>query len=200
MAKKKVRDVAGPSYITPDLWRLAKPIDSFHHDPHNARLHPERNAAALRASLEQYGQMKPIVVQKQGMIIRAGNGLVEAARELGWEQVAAVVFEAEDLRAIGFALADNRTAELSEWDPIELSAMVDVLEDCDLIGWEPPELEALLGNAEIVIPEDAGPADPDDGVGDVVVEIRFSVEIRDEALAAIKGALSSFDGVTIGVA
>jgi ParB-like chromosome segregation protein Spo0J len=42
-------------------------------DPENARKHDKRNLDAIAASLEKFGQRKPIVVMPTGVIL-AGNG------------------------------------------------------------------------------------------------------------------------------
>ena len=42
-------------------------------DPANARKHSERNIESIMASLRRFGQQKPIVVDKSG-VVRAGNG------------------------------------------------------------------------------------------------------------------------------
>ena len=49
-------------------------------------------------------------------IVRAGNGQMMAAKRLGWTHIAAVIVEENDKDAIAFAIRDNRTAELAEWD------------------------------------------------------------------------------------
>lgn len=91
------------------------PIDSVSPDPANVRLHPERNLQAITASLRRFGQQKPIVVDKHG-VVRAGNGTLAAAKALGWTEIDVVVTNLEGVDATAFAIADNRTAELAEWD------------------------------------------------------------------------------------
>jgi len=98
-----------------------RPIDSLTLDPENARLHPERNKAAIRDSLNRYGQQKPIVVDSNG-VIRAGNGVYTVAKEMGWEQLQVVVSDLSDAELRAFAIADNRAGELSEWDEDALTA------------------------------------------------------------------------------
>ena len=71
------------SHIALPLRPLAVSIDSLNLDPANARLHDEKNLAAIKGSLARFGQRLPLVVQKQGMIVRAGNGRVVAAKMLG---------------------------------------------------------------------------------------------------------------------
>ena len=137
------------SHIAEPLRGLAVPIASLVPDPANARRHPERNLAAVRASLAAYGQRKPLVVRRSGMIVEAGNGTLEAARALGWSHVAAVLVDDDAVAATGFALADNRSAELAEWDEAALGDLLAGLraEDVDLggLGWDEEEAERLLG-------------------------------------------------------
>jgi hypothetical protein len=51
---------------------------------------------------------KPLVVQKQGMIVRKDNGRLMAAKRLGWERIAAL--DEDDVAAAARAIADNRAA------------------------------------------------------------------------------------------
>ncbi len=83
--------------------------------PANPRLHDERNLNAIKDSLTRYGQQKPVVVDTKNVVI-AGNGTVAAARELGWKTIGIVRTELTGNLAKAFAIADNRTSELSRWD------------------------------------------------------------------------------------
>ena len=68
----------------------------------------------------------------------AGNGTMAAAEELGWEEieVTRVPFRSPD-EARAFALADNRTGELAQWNvPVLLQA----LESLALEGWRLEEV------------------------------------------------------------
>jgi hypothetical protein len=91
------------------------PIDSISQDPANARKHDERNLTAIRDSLRAFGQQKPIVVDQREIVI-AGNGTLEAAKRLGWTEIAIVRTKLDNTQATAFGIADNRTAELAEWD------------------------------------------------------------------------------------
>lgn len=114
-------------------------------DPANARRHPERNLEAIKASLERFGQLKPVVALEDGTVV-AGNGTLEAARRLGWARLAAVTLKGRDAaRARAYALADNRTAELAEWDGALLISAIEDLEDAGedpaALGFEPADLK-----------------------------------------------------------
>lgn len=107
--------------IHASLATLAVDIATLTPDPRNARLHSERNLDEVAKSYEKHGQRKPIVVQRVAddgtpMVIRAGNGQVAAAKKLGWTHIAATIVDESDREAIAFAIRDNRTAELAEWD------------------------------------------------------------------------------------
>jgi len=104
------------------------PVDSLTHDPKNARKHPEANLSAIAKSLSEFGQRKPIVVTGDGVVV-AGNGTLQAARDLGWDMIASVQVPDDwsDEKVQAFALADNRVAELAEWDAVALMEQANVL-------------------------------------------------------------------------
>jgi phage gp29-like protein len=115
-------DDAALAHITPSLRALAVPIDSITPDPRNARKHGERNSKAIADSLKGHGQVKPIVLDADGVIL-AGNGTYAAALELGWKFIAAVKTPLRGVEARAFAIRDNRTAELATWDAQELTEL-----------------------------------------------------------------------------
>ena len=101
-------------------------------DPKNARKHDAENLKILAESLKKFGQRKPIVISESGQVV-AGNGTLEAAKKLGWLEIQAVRVPAdwspEMIRA--FAIADNRTAELSEFDRVILTEQLVELKEAD---------------------------------------------------------------------
>jgi DNA modification methylase len=113
-------------------------VNSLTPDPANARKHDGKNLQAIAHSLEKFGQRKPICVTPDSIVV-AGNGTLEAAKSLGWTEIVIartpVGWSWEQIRA--FALADNRTAELAEWDD---KVLADQLLELDANGWELEEL------------------------------------------------------------
>jgi ABC-type sugar transport system ATPase subunit len=97
-------------------------------DPSNVRKHSRRNLDAIKASLRKFGQQKPIVVDAKGIVL-AGNGTLTAAQELGWTEIQIVRTELAGVEATAFAIADNRTAELAEWEEDKLNAVLKSLQD-----------------------------------------------------------------------
>ena len=141
------------------------PTDSISQDPANARAHPERNLETIKASLRRFGQQKPIVVDGDG-IVRAGNGTLMAARALGWDSIAIVRTPLTGSEATAYAIADNRTAELAEWDGTALAEQLRSLqsEDFDLgaVGYTDDEVAALIDGLAGGLVPDFGPASLDD--------------------------------------
>lgn len=130
------------------------PVGKLTHDPRNARLHNERNLDAIKASLRRFGQQKPIVVRKSDGVIIAGNGTLQAAVALGWEKVAVVYSDLDGTESHAFAVADNRTAELAEWDAKILAELVgdfsvpELNFDIGDIGFSKLELDKLYSDAQ----------------------------------------------------
>jgi ParB family chromosome partitioning protein len=118
-------------------------------DPSNVRKHSRRNLDAIKASLRKFGQQKPIVVDAKGIVL-AGNGALTAAKELGWTEIQIVRTELAGVEATAFAIADNRTAELAEWED-SLNDVLKSLQDegFDLadIGYSPEDIGQFAANA-----------------------------------------------------
>ncbi len=80
---------------------------------------PRRNDKAVdnvANSIKEFGFRSPIIVDKKGVII-AGHTRYKAAQKLGLKEVPCLV--ASDLTKAqikAYRLADNKTAELAEWD------------------------------------------------------------------------------------
>ncbi len=148
------------AHIAAPLRPLAVRVDSLHLDPSNARQHGEKNSNAIKASLSRFGQRKPIVVQASGMIVRAGNGTLEAARALGWSHIAATIIDEGHTQATAFAIADNQTALSATWDDDILSATLEslVADGVDLhdLGFDDDDLSSLIQGIDA-----GGDTDPD---------------------------------------
>jgi len=139
-------------------------ITQLSSDPANARKHSQRNIEAIASSLRRFGQQKPIVVDKSN-VVRAGNGTLEAARHLGWDQIDVVFTNLESSEATAFAIADNRTAELAEWNDDVLAASLQGLDEelQAAAGYEGKELDQILSTLDTTdVVEDEVPEVPDD--------------------------------------
>jgi hypothetical protein len=154
--------------IHPSLKSLAVDIDTLDYLEGNPRI---GNVEAIMASYSEFGQVKPIVAKKNEdgtATVIAGNHQLEAAVNLGWEQIAVIFLDADDKKAIAFALADNRTMELGYTEPELLTDMLLEISEyypdlLDGLGWDEFELasmesdmiieQARMDNAEEEIPQ-----------------------------------------------
>jgi ParB-like chromosome segregation protein Spo0J len=132
--------------VAQSLEGLVRPIEEVVPDPANARKHSERNISTIKASLVRFGQLKPIVLASDGKTIIAGNGTWYAAKMLGWTHIAAAVSPLAEAEAVAFGIADNRTAELAEWDDETLTTLLDALPGDlqQVAGFDANELSDLL--------------------------------------------------------
>ncbi len=135
----------------------------------NPRLNDEAVAAVAR-SIQEFGFRQPLVVDVDDVIV-CGHTRYKAAQQLGLERVP--VHLARDLSAAqikAYRIADNKTAELAEWNydllPIELSQLAGLDFDLSLLGFDQDELAKLLGgelNEGLCDPDDI-PAPPDEAI------------------------------------
>jgi len=142
-------------------------IDTLTLDPANVRRHPAKNLDTIKASLTRFGQQRPVLVNAKGIII-AGNGTVMAAKALGWDHINIVRTDLDGSEATAYAIADNRTAELAEWDDDALAQQLAALqiEDAELAkaaGFDDKEI-AALAEATVEVQEDEVPEAPVDPI------------------------------------
>lgn len=121
------------------------------------------NVDLIARSLETNGQYRPIVVNVGTQTGRpnevlAGNHTLLAARALGWESIDCSVVDVDEQRARSIVAADNRLADLGEYDAQELHALLSSLDDLDGTGYELDDLDALSRD---LFPPDSH-TDPDD--------------------------------------
>ena len=115
---------------------------------------PRKNERAVQkvlSSIKEFGFQQPIVIDKDNVIV-CGHTRYVAAKELGLKEVPVVV--AEDLSEAqikAYRIADNKTADFSEWDEQLLKLELEDLEgldfDLNLTGFDQSELDELLSQA-----------------------------------------------------
>jgi site-specific DNA-methyltransferase (adenine-specific) len=146
--------------ITDDLAALATPIDQLELLDGNPR---RGDIDAVARSLDRFGQRKPIVARRSDRQVVAGNHTLQAARKLGWDEIAVVWVDDDEVTAKAFALADNRTAELGDYDDQLLGDLLKAVGDVDPAlladaGWAGDAVAELLERLE---PEQVPIADTD---------------------------------------
>lgn len=159
---------------------------------------PRDNDAAVDAvarSISDFGFRQPIVIDEHGTIV-CGHTRFKAALKLGLDAVPVHVardLTPEQVRA--YRLADNRTAELAQWDrrqlELELSALAELgyaVSDLAAFGFDDAQLAALCAvSGGIETDPDAVPDPPDEPVtqpGDLWLLGEHRLLCGDSALAA----------------
>jgi DNA modification methylase len=144
-------------------------ISDLKFDHKNARKRTDSSARLIQESLQRYGAARSIVIDEDNRIL-AGNGTIEGAKALGLTKLKVVEAAGDEIIAVrrsglseddkvGLALADNRAAELSDWDAEMLQQLS---EEHDIAPWfDQEDLDALLQEAEQLEPVE-GNTDPDE--------------------------------------
>lgn len=115
----------------------------------NSRIHTQRNLLTIKNSLETFGQIKPLIVQKSSMSIIAGNGTFQAMKALGWEKADCYIIDIDDKKAEAYCIVDNRATDQSEWDQKTLMQVLQDLNEYDedllnCTGFDATEMEKML--------------------------------------------------------
>ena len=115
-------------------------VDELKPYERNARKHGTEDVAAIAESIREFGFNDPIGIWGAENLIVEGHGRLMAAKELGMKEVPCIRLDhLSDEQRRAYALAHNRTAELSEWDKnlvsSELEALKDLGFDIDMTGF-----------------------------------------------------------------
>ena len=131
--------------------------------------HNENAVEAVAESIKQFGFKVPIIIDKDNIIV-AGHTRKKAAMKLGLKTVPCIV--ADDLtpeQVKAFRVADNKTAELAEWDFEALEKELEELTEIDmsLFGFDDFEMEQQTEIVEDEPPEVDEESEPITKLGDI---------------------------------
>ena len=115
----------------------------------NVRMHTDKQLKEFRRSIEMFGQIRPIVVDEDGVIL-AGNGLYETILSMGrTEADCYVVTGLTEAQKKKLMLADNRVFDLGVDYLSALDAFVlELKDDLDIPGYEEDLLRAMVMEAD----------------------------------------------------
>lgn len=125
------------------LLELVKP------HPKNAR---RGNVEMIKASLERFGQVRPILVNADNVIL-AGNHTYQAAKELKWKFINIVKVDMSEADQRAYLLADNKTADAATWDDAGLIEALEYLSQNSTLegtGFTQDDLDDLTASIEAV--------------------------------------------------
>jgi DNA modification methylase len=125
-------------------------------NPQNPNRHPAQQIDRLAYIIENNGWRNPIVVSNRSGYIVKGHGRLKAAQKLGVKQVP-VEFQdyATESDELADLLADNRIAELAEFDVTEGLKLIEKVDDKALTGFSEKEIADFMGTIETAGDDDA---------------------------------------------
>jgi DNA modification methylase len=143
-------------------------------DPANPRLHDEKQVEQIARSIQTFGFIVPILVDRSQSVI-AGHGRLAAAKLLKLDPVPIIRIEhLSDAQMRAFMIADNRLTHISEWDDRLLALQLRELAEVELefnlevTGFEMAEIDTMI---EGISPTPEGEADPADAQVDSGVPV-----------------------------
>ena len=120
-------------------------IDELKPYPNNPR---RGNIKLIADSLKEYGQYKPIIVNKSNNEILVGNHTHAAAKTLGWTEIEVAFIEVDEETAAKIVLVDNRAGDLSEYDNNALLELLERLNDLEHTGYGDDEYDDVLARIQ----------------------------------------------------
>jgi len=135
----------------------------------NPRKLSETAIEKVAMSLKEYGFRQPIVVDKDRVIV-AGHTRFRASKKLGLKQVPiSIIDNLNEEQINAYRIADNRTAEESEWDNELLKMEIKELEAKDfklnLLGFNDEQLnDILFEEKQGLTDEDEVPETPEEPI------------------------------------
>jgi DNA modification methylase len=142
-------------YVSPDRLRPY---------PGNARTHSRKQLKLIENSIKRFGFINPILVTDDFEVV-AGHGRLRAAKSLGMQLVPVVALSSlSEAEKKALRIADNRIAELSNWDrdilAIEYQGLEDLqFDDIEVTGFSLGEIDIILDEASEKKPVGPGPED-----------------------------------------
>ena len=126
------------------------PLDSVRLNPENPR-HNEEAVEPVMQSIARFGFRVPLVVNRLTNMIEAGNTRWKAAKRMGLAEVPVIFADDDEVTALAFALADNRTAEIATWDEPSLADLLKRLDaegELGAAGFSDDDLGGLLARLD----------------------------------------------------
>lgn len=124
-------------------------ISELHVNPNNTRKHGDKQVSEFVRSIEQFGVIRPMVVDEDG-VVWVGNGLLMALQRMGVEEAECIVMRNMDSKTkTKLMLADNQIATLGMDDFDVIDRLMRDMQDFDIPGYNSEDLEMIYGASGI---------------------------------------------------
>ena len=97
----------------------------------NPRIISERAIDECAKSIANHGMRQAIVIDKNNIIV-AGHTRLLACKKLDYQEVPCIVYEDDQEKIDAYRLADNKVAELTQWEDNFLTQELKKLQDLDI--------------------------------------------------------------------
>jgi DNA modification methylase len=131
-------------------------VKDIKYAPYNPRKISDEVLSKLKRSIEEFGYIEPIIINKRTMHVVGGNQRLKVLRQLDIKEVQAVIVDLDDTHEKALNIALNKIS--GEWDlPLlkDLLLEIDTGEiDTEITGFDMPEIEELMNQFHIEGEED----------------------------------------------
>lgn len=113
---------------------------------YNPRKISDEELKKLQKSIDEFGYLEPIIINKRNMNVVGGNQRLQALRKLGYTEIDVVFVDLDDSKEKTLNLALNRISGDFDFELLEpiLMELNDSDLDLDLTGFDEIELDSLL--------------------------------------------------------
>lgn len=127
------------------------PLSELRRPERNVRMHTDKQIKEFRRSIEMFGQIRPIVVDENNVML-AGNGLYETLLAMGRTEAACyVVTGLSEKEKKKLMLADNRIFDLGVDDMNAFDSFIAELgDDLDVPGYDDELLRSIVADCQEV--------------------------------------------------
>lgn len=129
---------------------IKKKLFEIKENPKNTRIHTDKQIKELVKSINNYGAIRPIVIDEKGTIL-AGHGLYMALKQIGVDTADCYVLKGlSEKKKDKLLLSDNKIYELGVNDFDSIENLIKGLDgDFDIAGYDAGILEDLYGDIDL---------------------------------------------------
>jgi ParB-like chromosome segregation protein Spo0J len=134
-------------------------LSDIQYSPYNPRRITAHEIEKLKKSIQTFGLVDPLIVNKRNNQVVGGNQRLKCLKELGVEKVNVIYVDLDDKKEKALNVALNKISGEFDFDKLK-ELMID-LDDIDrsLSGFDLNEIEVLVGSLDFKFPEKPAPAE-----------------------------------------